>query len=196
MTNEVYVPATPGFVSPAVPAQRVFKKAKDVIKAMITAQNADAANVDFTDLTATVDATASSITLALKETLVNNYVINGSTTNTLVYTYTPVDFNALMTTTLGFAATYTEADKDAVIAALPEGFESSYDETTQKLTVTVSATTNEIGFGDDNVTLATALFQGQSFVISFVDAAIDLAEILPNRELVLALEDLLEATAG
>lgn len=196
MTDAVYVPATPGFTSPAVPAQRAFKKVKDVVKALIVAKNEKGANVDFTDLVATVDADASTITLALKETLVNNYVISGSTSGTLVYNYTPVDFNALITDALGFAATYSEADKDAVIAALPEGFEYSYDEQTQVLTVTVAATTNEFSFGEDNVTLATALFQGKSFQISFVDEAIDLAEILPNRELVLAIEDLLEPVAG
>lgn len=195
MTDQVYVPATPGFVSPAVPSQRAFKKVKDVVKALIAKANEKAANVDFTDLVATVDSEAHTVTLRLKETLTNNYVIEGSTTGTLTYTYTAVDFNKLITETLGFALTYTESEKDAVIAALPEGLESSYDEATQKLTVTVAATTNEFGFSDDNVTLATALFQGASIEISFVDAAIDLAEVLPNRELVLVLEDLLEPAA-
>ena len=190
---DVIIPAAPGFVEPAVPAKKNFKKAQDLIKATIIKSNSEASNLDFTDFVVTVDATTRKLSLKLKDTPRNNYVIAGSKTAVHELSYNDIDFGAIMTSVLGFGQTYIESSKQAVIDALPTGVSYNYEESTQLLTVTVAPTNNVIKFEPSDATLCTALFAGKTFVISFVDAAVDIATKITNTTLSILPGDVVEA---
>lgn len=188
MTDKHY--ADRDFVAPQVPVKRTFRKAKDVMKALMLKLNPDAQSVDFSDLKAVVNGTTG-FTISLVETPVNHYVIRNET-QSIAFTYQEVDFNALFTSSLGFAQTYLTTQKDDVIAALPEGLEHSYNEENGELTVSVTTTEQDVTFVEDNATLCTALFQGKTFTISFVDEPIDLAAKFTATALTVDLAALLE----
>lgn len=190
---DVVIPAPSGFVDAAVPARKSFKKAKDIIKAAIVAQNPDAAHLDFTDFKVAVDKDQRHLTLTLKDELKNNYNIGGEKTGNIVFDYADIDFNTIMTTVLGFSAQYTEGKKDAVIAALPAGLSHSYEETTQILTVTVDNQITAVDWSAENEVLGTVLFAGKTFQIAFFDHEIDVALKLPNRSLTMAVADFVQA---
>ena len=105
-------------------------------------------------------------------------------------------FSSLMVDVLGFARVYEEDRLDAVKAALPAGLQATYDEQSQKLTVTPVATASNFSFKAADNTLATCLFQGASFEIAFADVAIDVAKLITNRTLTVAVQDLVEPVAA
>lgn len=197
--NAHFVAAPSGdFVNPRVPALRQFRKAKDVVKALIVANNPEAAQLNWANFNASVNAAERKVTLSLKQgsELVDRYTMSEAKEFTYGFGESgqELDFNALFTQNLGFSLTYSEDQYEAVIAALDSAaFETSYAEETQKLTVTVKQTVNTFDFSASNATLVTALFPGQSIVIQFVDEAIDVTPKFENTDLVIRLEDLLEA---
>lgn len=189
------------FVNPEVPALRKFKKAKDVVKALIVAKNPEAANLNWVNFNAAVNAGERKVTLSLKSgsELKDRYTM----AEAQEFTYgfggegQELDFNALFTTVLGFSLTYSEEQYDAVIAALDDAaLETSYAAETQILTVTVKETVENFDFTADNATLVTALFPGKSIQIQFVDDAIDVTPKFENKDLVIELADLVEAAAA
>lgn len=177
------------FVDPVVPQKKTFVKVSDYFKSRVIALNQSASSIDFTDLEATVNGTERKITLSLKRDHKNRYVL----ANPVEFTYSDIDFNGLMTSVLGFAQTYSKHQKDAVIAALPDGLTNSYDESKAELTISVTATANAFGFDSSEATLVTALFQSGTFKISFVDDAINLATKLTNTHIEVVLTDLVES---
>lgn len=176
------------FVDPVVPQKKSFVKVKDYFKTRVIALNPEAASIDFTDLEATVKGAERKIVLSLKSDHKNRYVL----ANPVEFTYSDIDFNGLMTTVLGFVQTYSKHQKDAVIAALPEGLTNEWVESESKLKISVTATANAFQFDGADATLVTALFQGGTFAISFVDDAIDLATKLTNTHIDVVLADLVE----
>ena len=190
MPSSVIVPASPGFVDPQIPIKRSFKAAKDVIKAAIIAANPGAASLTFGDLKVVVDKDQHQLTLSILPSAPNVYNIGGSKVGTTVFTYNDIDFGTVMKDVLGFADTYSEGRKDAVIAALPAGVSHSYEASTQILTVTVDATATEVQFTDENTVPSTVLFAGKTFQIQFVDLQLDLSTVLTNRNLTLVVSDL------
>lgn len=174
----------------AVPAKRTFKKAYLHIRSLIQAKNADASQLDFSDFTATVVAENHQIILNLKETPVNPYVL----ANPLTFTYSEMDFGDFVRETLGFKGTYEIKQKDQVIAALPDGFTTEWNETDKQLTVKVAAATSTIEFADTSATLASALFGTAQVVLQFADDIINVAEKITVTDLgTVDPESLLEA---
>lgn len=175
---------------PQLPQKRTFKKAKDVVKALILKHNPEANVVAFEDFEATVNTAAKTISLAISEsTHDDKYVQDG-----------PFEFNFTRATVAevlqhaGFISTYHILQKDDVIAALPEGFTTEYAENTKTLTVKVAPQVTTFGFGADSATSVAALLStDETFEITFIDDRIDLDVVFANRELTLAVEELFEA---
>lgn len=170
-----------------LPQLRVFKKAKDVVKALILKANENANVVAFEDFEATVNTTAKTLSLAFLESAnKTKYVQQG-----------PFEFSFTRATVaevlqhIGFISTYHILQKDDVIAALPEGFTTEYAEDTKTLTVKVAPQVTTFGFGADSATSVAALLStDETFEITFIDDRIDLDVVSANRELTLAVEEL------
>ena len=201
--KSAYFVAAPSgdFQNPNVPALRQFRKVKDVVKALIVAKNPEAASLNWANFNVAVNAYERKLILTLKEgyELVDRYTMYEAKEFTYGFGESgkELDFNSLFTQTLGFSLTYSEDQYDAVIAALDSNaFETLYAPETQELTVTVKATVNTFDFSTDNATLVTALFPGKSVVIQFVDDAIEVTPKFANTDLVITMEDLLEAASG
>ena len=196
--NDVYVSLeslglnAADFVNPAIPKQRTFKLASAVVKAAIRAAGNTVEDEVFEELNVAVNAAERKLTITLDEEQAKRYIISEE----LVLDYSALDFSSLMVDVLGFARVYEEDRLDAVKAALPAGLQATYDESTQKLTVTPVATASNFSFKADDTTLATCLFQGASFVISFADVAIDVAKLITNRNLTVTVQDLVEPVAA
>lgn len=196
--NDVYVSLeslglnAADFVNPAIPKQRTFKLASAVVKAAIRAAGNTVEDEVFEELNVAVNAAERKLTITLDEEQTKRYVISEE----LVLDYSALDFSSLMVDVLGFARVYEEDRLDAVKAALPAGLQATYDEQTQKLTVTPIATASNFSFKAADNTLATCLFQGASFVISFADVAIDVAKLITNRNLTVTVQDLVEPVAA
>lgn len=199
-TDYVVLPDDLTFVSPEVPeVTRTYRKAKDVLKALIVNANSEAANIDFQDLEVTLVPDERKFTLSLKEAHVNRYIL----TTPVEFTYNEIDFAQLVTgaSYLNFASQYDESKLEEVYVALGgkdnnPHYEFSYAEETQELTVTVKAQNTKITFMDDDATPVTALFPGKKVVITFKDDATDLAPKFTETELNIELTDLLEAVAA
>lgn len=180
---------TAKFVDPAIPARKRFVKASTYLKSKLVELNPEAANLDFTDLEVTVDHAQRKLSLALKENHVNRYVL----AQPIELSYSEIDFNKLITETLDFAQTYSKHQKDDVIAALPAGLSTSYDESKGELTVTVDATASKVAFTEEDATLVTVLFQDASFVFNFVEDAVDIDSKFTVKDITVVLADLVEA---
>ena len=180
------------FTRPTVPAQRTFKLASAVVKAAIRAAGNTVEDEVFEELNVAVNAADSKLTLTLDEEQTKRYIIS----ETLELDYSALDFASLMVDVLGFARVYEEDQLEAVKTALPAGLQATYNEEAQKLTVTPVATASNFSFKADDNTLATCLFQGASFDISFADVAIDVAKLITNRTLNITVRDLVEPAAA
>lgn len=196
--NDVYVSLeslglnAADFVNPAIPKQRTFKLASAVVKAAIRAAGNTVEDEVFEELNVAVNAAERKLTITLDEEQAKRYIISEE----LVLDYSALDFSSLMVDVLGFARVYEEDRLDAVKAALPAGLQATYDEQSQKLTVTPVATASNFSFKAADNTLATCLFQGASFEIAFADVAIDVAKLITNRALTVAVQDLVEPVAA
>lgn len=183
-----------GFQDPQVPARKRFVKANAYLKAQLTKLNAAAANVDFTDLKATVNHAERKITLALKEGFTNRYKME----NPIELTYSSIDFNALITETLGFHQTFSVHQKDAVIAALPAGLTSVWEDVSDqagvvgRLKVTVAPTGGELQFVESDASLVTMLFQDATYTFDFVTDEVNLEEKFTVKDITVVLADLVE----
>ena len=192
MPENVIIPAEEGFINPPVPARRQFKPAKDVLKAAIIARNPGMATVNFEDLKVTVDHSNHTLTLAIRDNVNTVYNFNGDKSGSKVLSYNDIDFNAVLTTVLRFASVYLEESKNDVVATLPRGLSHTYEDATQRLTVTVDNTnTNVITFLDTDTTPCTVLFVGKQAHIDFVDPRVDVEDVITVTNLSLSLEDLL-----
>lgn len=199
-TDYVVKPDDLAFVAPEVPAvERTYRKAKDVLKALLVKANPTASEVDFEDLEVELTPSENKFTLSLKEAHVNRYIL----AEAIEFTYNDIDFPQLMTgsTYLNFARQYDESQLDAVYTALGgkdnnPHYTFAYAEETQELTVTVKPQNTKITFMEDDATPVTALFPGKSIVIAFKDDATDLAPKFTETNLSIELTDLLEAVAA
>lgn len=196
-TDYVVLPDDMSFVAPAVPVvERTYRKAKDVLKALLVKANPTASEVDFEDLEVELKPAENKFTLSLKEAHVNRYLL----AQPIDFTYSEIDFAQLLTGSayLNFARQYDESQLDAVYAALGgkdnnPHYELTYAEETQELTVKVKEQNTKVTFMEDDVTPVTALFPGKTVVIAFKDDATDLAPKFTETNLNIELTDLLEA---
>lgn len=188
---------------PTVPGAHKFERVAKVVKDAIRAAGNNIEDEVFAELDVTISAAEHKLTLSLdQDGQAKRYIVNGTKTGTVELNYSVLTFASVMVDALGFARVYEESQLDAVKAALDavkytttEGevnaLTHSYNEQTQKLTVkTVEGVAGKFSFKDSDLTPSFALFGAEEFVISFADDAIDIAKLITNRDLTIAVADL------
>ena len=182
------------YQDPQVPARKRFVKANAYLKAQLIKLNPAAESIDYTDLKATVNHAERKITLALKDGFKNRYKME----HPIELTYSEIDFNALITETLGFQQTFSAHQKDEVIAALPVGLSHTWEDVTGqdgivgRLNVTVTPTGGELQFGESDVSLVTMLFQDKTYTFEFLTDFVNLEEKFTAKDITVVLADLVE----
>lgn len=181
--------------APPVPNKRRFQLARDVLKKSILAQNPKAEQLDFNDLVANIDTTKHEITLRVAESPVNPYIV----TTAPVIRYNKIRIAEFLKETLNFVSEYKYDQYDTVLAALPDGFETTTEEKeidgrkAKIVKVSVKAQATSIPFKDSITTAAIFIDSTVKAELVFKEDKIEIGDFITEPRIETTNESLLES---